>query len=118
MCRSKTDKTWKPTAWFLEESDCQRLIDASAAHIKDLKKVHAYGTSHMRIKRMTKGGKTTFVPLPQCAFCTTPALKEAFAESPPDQSWMRDEDRPDILGGLAWTDAHSEESSVDGRSES
>ncbi len=81
-----------------------RLIGDAKSHVSDLKKVYAYGTSHMRIKRMTKGGKITFVPLPQCAFCAIPALREVFADSPPDQSWMRAEDRPNILGGLAWAD--------------
>ena len=103
MClKPKEDGAWKPTAWFIDETSAQTLIDTCCADVRDTQSVYKYAKTYSRFQRLTGTGKTSRVPLPNGLQPVT-ATVAAIRTSPPDQSWMKTP--PDLLAGSAWLEA-------------
>ena len=106
--RAAEDGEWKPTAWFLEESEAKKLLETCKQDVADTREVYVYGTKFRRLKRRAKkSGRVSNWALPGGASATVASVWGALEESPPDQTWMSDP--PDLRAPARWIAAAVEQ---------
>jgi len=99
--REAAEGEWKPTAWFMEAEDAEKLLETCKQDVADTREVYAYGTRFRRLKRRAKrSGSIMKWAIPGGAFATVEAVWRGLETNPPDQTWMSDP--PDLRAPARW----------------